>query len=228
MSSFAHSIIMFLSELDGFTAYAAIIGLLLICGLGVPLPEDITLISAGILAALKSISLPGAIAAGFFGVLVGDAFMFTLGRVYGRRAFKLPIIRTIMTPKRIALAERKVVRNSKFICFTARFLPGLRSPIFLTSGILGVRAVTFFLLDGFAAMISVPLWILAGRWFGENLEEALKFAERAQLLLFVLIAAGIGTYVWLRRRKKFRRARNLARYMKMRPADPAQAQLPHL
>lgn len=225
MSSFAHSIIAILSELDGITAYGAIIGLLLICGLGVPLPEDITLISAGILSALGSVTLAGAIAAGFFGVIVGDAFMFTLGRVYGRRAFKLPIIRSIMTPKRIAMAERKVIRNSKFICFTARFLPGLRSPIFLTSGILGVKAVTFFLLDGFAAMISVPLWVLAGRWFGENLEEALKFAERAQMLLFAVILVLIGSYVWYRRAKKYRRARHLGRAMRAEAPPP---QLPHL
>lgn len=228
MSSFAHSLIDILSNLDGFTAYGAIVGLLLVCGLGVPLPEDITLISAGILAAVGSVTLPGAIAAGFFGVIVGDAFMFTLGRVYGRRAFKLPLIRNIMTPKRIGLAERKVIRNSKFICFTARFLPGLRSPIFLTSGILGVRPVTFFLLDGFAAMISVPLWILAGRWFGENLEDALKFAERAQLLVLVVILTLIGTYVWYRRAKKFRRARNIGRIMRTEPAFKAPPQLPHL
>jgi membrane protein DedA with SNARE-associated domain len=205
--------------------------LLLICGLGVPLPEDITLISAGILSALGSVSLWGAMVAGFFGVIVGDAFMFSLGRVYGRRAFQLPVIRTIMTPKRIALAERKVIRNSKFICFTARFLPGLRSPIFLTSGILGVRAVTFFLLDGFAAMISVPLWILAGRWFGENLEDALKFAERAQMTLLVFLVVMVGIYLWFRRQKKFRRARILGRYIRgeMKPVDrPEETQLPHL
>jgi membrane protein DedA with SNARE-associated domain len=226
--TFAHSIIEVLSELDGYTAYGAIVGLLLICGLGVPLPEDITLISAGILSALGSVTLPGAIAAGFFGVIVGDAFMFTLGRVYGRRAFRLPLIRTIMTPKRIATAERKVIRNSKFICFTARFLPGLRSPIFLTSGILGVRAVTFFLLDGLAAMISVPLWILAGQWFGENLEDALKFAERAQLLLFTVVALIIASYVWYRRQQKYRRARNLFRFMKVESSSNPEPQLPHL
>jgi len=95
----------------------------------------------------------------------------------------------------------------------------------LTSGILGVKAVTFFLLDGFAAMISVPLWILAGRWFGENLEDALKFAERAQMLLLAIIIVLIGTYVWYRRAKKYRRARNIGRVMRAEPVPP---QLPHL
>jgi membrane protein DedA with SNARE-associated domain len=215
MSSVAHSIIGFLSGLDGLTAYGAIIGLLLVCGLGIPLPEDITLIAAGILSALGSVTLPGAIAAGFFGVIVGDAFMFTLGRVYGRRAFKLPIIRNIMSDKLIALAERKVLRNSKFICFTARFLPGLRSPIFLTSGILGVKPVTFFALDGIAALISVPLWILGGRIFGENLDATLKYAERAQVFLLILVVCLIVGYTWFRRRKKHSRAQKLMQFMRI-------------
>jgi membrane protein DedA with SNARE-associated domain len=229
MSSVAHSIINFLSGLDGFTAYGAIVGLLLVCGLGVPLPEDVTLIAAGILSTLGSVTLPGAIAAGLFGVLVGDAFMFSLGRIYGRRAFRLPIIRSIMTPKRIPLAERKVIRNSKFICFTARFLPGLRSPIFLTSGILGVPALTFFSLDGAAALISVPLWIFGGRFFGENLDVTLKYAERVQFSLLGVIVLLIVAYSWRGRLKKMRRGQKLTQFMRHeRTTEEPPPQLPHL
>lgn len=214
MTSLAHTLIYYLAELDGFTAYATILGLLLVCGLGVPIPEDVTLIAAGILTAIGSITIPGAIMACFVGVLVGDGTMFFLGRIYGRRAFQLPLIRTIMTPKRIALAEKKVVRNSKFICFTARFLPGLRAPIFLTAGILGVPAYTFFSLDGAAALISVPLWIYLGHIFGENIEEALKFAERMEYFLFGGIVLGFLFYIWYQRRKKLKRAERLVGFMK--------------
>src|ERR1051325_1458636 len=129
--------------------------------------------------------------------------MFSLGRFYGRKAFQLPIIRSIMTPKRIALAERKVLRNSKFICFTARFLPGLRSPIFLTAGIMGVRPIVFFSLDGIAAMISVPAWVFFGHCFGENMDMAFKFAKRAQtyvLIFMVVLIAGYFLYRRYRRR----------------------------
>ncbi|NJL24367.1 MAG: DedA family protein [Calothrix sp. SM1_5_4] len=202
-----------LSQLEGWTAYSAILGLLLVCGMGVPLPEDITLVAAGILAALGSISLPGALAAGFFGVLAGDAVLYTIGRVYGRKAFQLPIIRTIMTPRRIALAERKIVRNSHFICFTARFLPGLRSPIFLMSGIMGVRPIVFYGLDGFAALISVPLWVFVGHWVGENLETAFKVIERVQLSFLAVIIVLIAVYIGARRWRKGRRAQRLMQYM---------------
>lgn len=215
MSSFKETLLTTLSGLEGTTAYAAIVGLLLICGLGVPLPEDITLIGAGILAspAVGSISLLGGIAAGFFGVMAGDAFLYNLGRIYGRKAFQLPLIRSIMTPRRIALAERKIIRNSHFICFTARFLPGLRSPVFLMSGIMGVRPLVFYGLDGFAAMISVPLWVFVGHWVGENLDMALKVAERIQMSLALVVLTIVAVYLGWRRWRKAQRAQRLMFYM---------------
>jgi membrane protein DedA with SNARE-associated domain len=215
MSSFKETLLTTLSGLEGTTAYCAIVGLLLICGLGVPLPEDITLIGAGILAspAVGSIKLWGGIAAGFAGVMAGDAFLYNLGRIYGRKAFQLPLIRNIMTPRRIALAERKIIRNSHFICFTARFLPGLRSPVFLTAGIMGVRPLVFYGLDGVAAMISVPLWVFVGHWVGENLDMALKVAERIQLSLALVILFIVVAYVGWRRWRKAQRAQRLMFFM---------------
>lgn len=215
MSSLKEFLLTTLSGLEGGTAYCAIVGLLLVCGLGVPLPEDITLIAAGILAspAVGSINVWGACIAGFVGVMAGDAFLYTLGRVYGRKAFRLPLIRSIMTPRRIALAERKIIRNSHFICFTARFLPGLRSPIFLTAGIMGVRPVVFYGLDGIAALISVPLWVFVGRWVGENLDMAMKVAEKIQLSLAGIIIILVGSYIGYRRWRKGQRAQRLMFYM---------------
>lgn len=213
MNSLKEYLITTLSQLDGWTAYSAIVGLLLICGLGVPLPEDITLIAAGVLSALGSISFTGAVIVGLFGVLAGDAFLYTVGRVYGRRAFEWPMIRAVMTPRRIALAERKIIRNSYFICFTARFLPGLRSPIFLMSGIMGVRPVVFYGLDGFAALISVPLWVWVGHWVGSNLDLALKIAEQIQLSIAAVLLVVLATYFGVRRWRKGRRAQRLMFFM---------------
>ncbi|MBX7231940.1 MAG: DedA family protein [Bdellovibrionales bacterium] len=205
-SALANHLIEFLQGLDGITAYAAILGLLLISGLGVPLPEDITLIGSGILAAMGAISLPGAIIAGFIGVLLGDAFLFTLGRKYGRAVFDLPGFRRVFTSHRIALAEEKVLSNSQFICFTARFLPGLRAPIYLTAGVLGVRPTIFYLLDGLAALISVPLWVVLGWWFTLNVDvdTGLYYAKKAQIYLVITVLCVVSGYVFYRywRREK--------------------------
>jgi membrane protein DedA with SNARE-associated domain len=194
-TKFSVKLVLFLSGFTGIKAYAVILGILLVCGLGVPIPEDITLISAGILAALKSISLTGAMIVGFVGVLLGDCILFFLGRRYGYRVFQLPVFRKIFTEKRIQLARQKVLVNSKFICFTARFLPGLRAPIYLTAGVMGVNPVVFLLLDGFAALISVPVWVYFGWYFGNNLDYALHLALKAQKFILVGLVLLIGGYI---------------------------------
>lgn len=202
---FSIKLITFLSGFNGVTAYAAIIGILLACGLGVPIPEDITLVAAGILAGLGTISLMGAILAGLFGVLIGDAFLFFLGRYYGHRVFKLPVFRTIFTEDRINASRDRILHNSKFICFVARFLPGLRAPIFLTAGIMGVKPIIFLTLDGLAALISVPFWVIVGWYLGDNLDATLRFVIRAQksvLIVVVVLIIGIVIYRYLRRRRK--------------------------
>lgn len=201
-TKFSVKLITFLSGFSGFTAYCVIFGALLVCGLGVPIPEDITLIAAGILAALKSISLIGAVIIGFIGVMAGDCFLFFLGRRLGYQVFSLPIFKSIFTEKRILQARKKVLANSKFICFTARFLPGLRAPIFLTSGVMGVSPVTFLLLDGFAALISVPVWVYLGWYFGNNLDHALAIALKAQKYIVISVLLLILVYILFKLRNE--------------------------
>lgn len=203
----SQKIITVLTGLSPHTAYVSIFGVLFICGLGVPIPEDITLISAGILASMGTISLVGAMVVGFSGVLIGDMMLFHLGRAYGRRVFKLPVFRRIFTDERIEAAEARVLRNSKFICFTARFLPGLRAPIFLTAGVMGVRPIIFYALDGFAALISVPVWVYVGFYAAENIEKALSIAKHLQIYILLGVGVFIALYFLFRWHSKRRKRR---------------------
>lgn len=194
--------IQFFAGLTGVQAYVLVLGVLFLCGLGVPIPEDITLIAAGFLASAGNISLPGAFIAGFVGVMVGDVFLFVIGRRYGRAVFQWPGFRKVFTPARIESAEKRIQGNAAYICFFARFMPGLRSPIFLMCGILKVRFAVFFGLDLFAAIISVPLWVYAGYWFGNNIEGALQFAREANLVIFGGLAIVLAVVVFRHYRKK--------------------------
>ena len=201
-----------LSNLSGVAAYSVILGVLIICGLGVPIPEDITLITAGILAALGKISLTGAILISLFGVLIGDSILFFLGRHMGKNVFQLPILKTLMPQHRIKQAEQKVLANSKFVCFVARFLPGLRTPIFLTSGVMGVKPAIFIGLDGLAALISVPIWVYIGWWIGEKWDENLKLIKQIQIYLFIMVGILVVGYFLLRRHQKRKLKQNSTRH----------------
>jgi membrane protein DedA with SNARE-associated domain len=195
-------ILVALSSLSGPYAYGAILGMLFVCGIGVPLPEDITLISAGMLAAAGSISLPGAFVAGYVGVLMGDVLLFLIGRKYGRRVFQLPVFRRIFTEERIIQAEQAIQKSAGKICFTARFLPGLRAPIYLTAGILKVRPTVFLLQDGLAALLSVPIWVVVGYEFGQEMETVLHVAKQIQTYLIAGILFLIAFWLFRRMHKK--------------------------
>lgn len=200
----AYSILAFFTGLSGWTAYALIFGVLLACGFGLPIPEDITLIAAGILAGTGKISVVGAYIAGFVGVLLGDSILFMIGRKYGRKAFEWRIFRKIFTPKVIAKAEERIQENARMVCFIARFLPGLRAPIYLTAGVLQVRPIVFIVQDGFAALISVPVWIYLGQWAGSNMDKAIEKAQEFHVYLFIavglLILFWIGKMYWKKKK----------------------------
>ena len=161
-------ILAFSANLTGFNAYFLILLILTICGLGVPIPEDITLILGGMLAGVGNISLLGAMIAGFIGVLIGDTFLFFLGRKFGYRVFKFKLVKKMLSEERIQKARSRIHKNSKFICFTARFFPGLRAPIYLVAGAMKVSPATFLILDGFAALVSVPVWVYLGYYVGKR------------------------------------------------------------
>ena len=177
----------FFAGLSGIQAYGLIFGVLFFCGMGLPVPEDITLISAGYLAGKGKISFAGAMIVGFVGVLIGDTILFTIGRKYGRRVFAWPGARRIFTPERVRKAEDKIQQNAKLICFTARFAPGLRAPVYLTAGVLKVPFRTFFFQDGLAALVSVPVWIWAGWYFHEEMEKAFDLVAESHIYLIGLV-----------------------------------------
>ena len=197
-----------LREMSGTTAFFSLFGVLGLCGLGLPVPEDIILITAGFLAALGKFPLWLAILMGMVGVLSGDAVLFFLGRRYGLDVYRLPVIRRVFTEDRLAMAQARVRENERFICFVARFLPGLRSPIYLTAGAMGVPPRVYIMQDGIAASISVPFWVVVGWYFGGEIEQALLWAKGAQgwfLGGVVALVAGYVLFKWQMARRAARK-----------------------
>jgi membrane protein DedA with SNARE-associated domain len=173
----------------GVYSYVVILAVLLACGFGLPLPEDITLVTAGILAAREIIDFEMAIAVCMLGVLLGDGIIFTLGSRYGVKLRSSKFFSIILPEKRDAAVKRIIQKYGDKVIFMARFMPGLRTPLFFATGSYHVSFWKFLLLDGLAAIISVPLWVYVGYLFGANLEELERVIKRAQVGIYVALAA---------------------------------------
>ncbi len=169
--------------------YFAVFFILLICGFGVPIPEDITLVAGGIIAGLGFADVHLMFVVGMAGVLLGDGIMFTMGRLFGERIQQLPLFRRLLPPHRFAHVQEKFEKYGHWVLFVARFLPGLRSPIFITAGMSRrVGYLRFLLMDGFAALISVPIWVYLGYFGAYNRDWLMKWVERGQVSLLILAA----------------------------------------
>lgn len=197
--------------IDFFTGYGyqAVFIVLVLCGFGVPIPEDITLVAGGIISGLGYANVHVMFIVGMCGVLVGDGAMFFLGRKLGKRVLKFRPIARILTPARFRGVQQKFSRYGHWVLFVARFLPGLRSPIFITAGM--TRRVAywrFLLLDGLAALISVPLWVYMGYYGAANRDLLLTWVHRGQTGVLILAVTAIVVGVFLVRRA--RKARDAA------------------
>ncbi len=184
--------------------YIAVFVMLLICGFGVPVPEDVTLVTGGVIAGLGFANEHNMVLVGLAGVLTGDGLIFFLGRTFGDGITRLPLLRRVLTPERFAQAQEKFARYGKWVMFVARFLPGLRTPVFLTAGMTGrVGAPTWFLMDGVAALISVPLWVYLGYYGAKNFDWLFSMVRHGQhfMLGTLLFGAVCGGAYWWRRRK---------------------------
>lgn len=185
--------------------YAAVFFVLVICGFGVPIPEDLTLVTGGVISGMGYTNPHIMFAVGMLGVLVGDGIMFAAGRIWGQKILRFKPIARIMTPKRYAQVQEKFDKYGNWVLFVARFLPGLRTAVFVTAGISRkVSYLRFLIMDGLAALISVPVWIYLGEYGAHNIDWLMAKMHSLQSGIFVILGIGAAVVAWIWWKKRQR------------------------
>lgn len=190
-----------------FTEYGywAVLFVLIICGFGVPIPEDITLVSGGVIAGLypENVNSHLMLLVSMIGVLAGDSCMYWLGRIYGTKILRFKLMRKIVTLQRLRMVREKFSQYGNRVLFVARFLPGLRAPIYMVSGITRrVSYARFVLIDLCAAIISVPIWVYLGEFGARNLDWLHAQIEKGQMVIYVIIAVLAIFLIWKWKKSK--------------------------
>lgn len=168
--------------------YLAIVGVLLACGMGLPLPEEVPILTSAVLARLGVLDPWYAIAALVVGVMLGDSVMFLMGCRWGPKLLEHRFAQRMLPIERREKILHYFAKYGAWIIFAARFMPGLRAPLFLTSGTMGVRFWVFFGMDGAAMLVSVPTSFAVAYYFTDQLEQALEAKEHVQHYAFGALA----------------------------------------
>ena len=157
-----------------------IVGLMIMVeSLGIPVPGEIALVTAALLAAQHKMALSPAwiAAAASAGAIAGDSTGFTIGRRYGRSLFdrlgrRFP---RHFGPGHVALAERVFTRHGVWAVFFGRFIALLRI---------------------FAGPLAGSLRMPYGRFLAANASGGIVWAAGMTFLIWFL---GLAAEQWLSR-----------------------------
>ena len=165
---------------------------LLLCGLGLPLPEEVTLIASGLLLYQGKVDFVAISIVCGAAILLGDSVPYFLGRRFGPKAVENRWVSKVLHPERFAIVEDKFKRHGSWVVFMCRFLPGIRIPAYFTAGTLRMGYPRFLILDGLGVLISVPTSIYIAMLFGGQVEKLEQQMENFHLILTFLLVAILG------------------------------------
>ena len=197
--------------------YLAPFIVLLLCGIGAPLPEEITLIGCGYMVHAELVGFVRITIVCSAAILIGDSIPYWLGRHYGLAALKTRWVAKVLHPERFAKIERRFEEHKNWSVFTCRFLPGLRIPGYFVAGTLRMSFTRFLVLDSLGVLLSVPtsIWVASVVFRGiEGEDFGAAGGAVSQMNRYLLIGVAVlvvAFLVWRKVRKdKKRRAERLA------------------
>jgi membrane protein DedA with SNARE-associated domain len=184
--------------------YTGIILLLILGTLGLPFPEDTTLILSGFLMAQDIIQSLPALFVIYPTLLMTDFFLYWIGKKYGRRVVEHKIFHRILSQNRLLKLEEKFRKWGIWVIFFGRNLLGVRAQIFLAAGVMRMPARKFLLADALSALITMAIMIGIGYFGGSQIQllrEDMARMNRMMMFSLVLIVLGWSLFRYFRRKK---------------------------
>lgn len=198
----------------------ALAALLLLIAASTLVSEDLACIATGLMVSRGTIDfLPGTLAC-LIGIVVGDLWLYGMGRWLGRAAIRRAPLRWFVTEAAIDRSARWFDRRGLWIVLLTRFIPGTRLPTYLGAGIL--RARPWYFLGAFllAASLWTPLLVGLSYTFGAEVLTRFMAYERVALpavlglavALLLMIKLIVPMFSWRGRRLVVSRWRRLTRW----------------
>ncbi len=178
------------SALIAHFPYFGLFVLLVLGGIGLPFPEDTTLILTGFLISHRVIRVFPAIIVVYIGALIADVLIFAVGRKYGRRIVDHPRFQRLLTRERLFSLEERFKKQGVILILAGRHLIGLRAQIFLAAGVMKMPVAKFILADACSLTLTIALMVGVGILGGNSLqiiEKDVRHIEHVAIFLAFLV-----------------------------------------
>ena len=187
----------------GNISYVGIVVVLVLTGCGLPIPEEVVIVAAGVASSSGNLEPGWAFGACLLGALLGDCLMYAIGYHFGHGLAKRhPRFAHWLHVDQEAKNEEMMRKHGFKVFFLSRFMPGVRTPIYLTAGILRISFRQYFLTDLVCATSVVGTFFWLSHWHGDRI---LRWIMRLDMAVSVTVVAALlivaAIYFWRRRRR---------------------------
>ena len=184
---------------------------IVLTGMGLPVPEELFVIAAG-LASHNGVLEPwAALLTCIIAAILGDCSMYAIGYHFGHGLLRdHRWFAWLLNPRAERKMERQIRDHGMKALFITRFLVGVRSPVYVAAGILRVPFRYFIFWDVISASVVVSVFFGLSYLCAEqinNLWTRIREAEIALTVGAIAAVLGVCIYFYLRHRRRIDRIR---------------------
>lgn len=188
-----------------YWVYSLVIILMFASSFGLPLPEEVTIISSSLTAYMATQPdkypppTPDAVGVNpytlavvcFFAVFFSDYVIYWIGEYTGGKLNQHPRWQKHFQGRSFKMVQRWIHNYGTLAPCIFRFTPGLRFPGHMMCGAIGLPRWKFIAVVGTAAVITVPTQVLLISRYGEVIIETINHIK-----YYVLFGGGLGLMIY--------------------------------
>ena len=176
---------------------------------GLPVPEELVLVTSGLVAYMahnpdkfpppyvgaEGVNIVTLAMVCFIAVFLSDLIVYLIGKFFGGKIIKTRFFQKQVAGKGFDTINSWFQKYGGWACGIFRFTPGLRFPGHMSCGLLGIPLWKFMMVDGLAALISVPTQVYFVATYGEIILNKI-----AEFKLIGLVILSVFLVIWLIRK----------------------------
>lgn len=162
-----------------------------------PLPGDSLLIISGSISGLYGSNPVAIIVSASLGTFTSSILLYLLGTKMGQALLGSSKYSRLLDTKMLHILEKCFQKYGFWTIFSSRFIPVVRSGIFLAAGIVNMEKLKSFLTIGVSIIISTTIFVMSGRLLGQNWRKLSEFWHDKVRILFLVVLLLIILYLLL-------------------------------
>lgn len=187
------------------TVYLLVTLVMFLSSFGLPIPEEVSIISLGILSHIGAnpdlypppypdaphVDVYMAMAVCVLSVFLSDLMVYTIGRSFGSAIFASDWFQRIVPEKKLNKIKFWARKWGSIVPGLFRLIPGVRFPGHMMCGALGISRVIFVAVDLVVIFLIIPTQIYLIYTFGETITGMIKNFQSVIGVIGVFVIVGL-------------------------------------